>query len=98
MINFQLSDSALSISFVRNNRSFGPKGNRSCVECDVYEKIDDSLTFINRGIAICNPADTFDPRLGAHKALHSALAPLNLGKQERQQIHAQLDGWPWGSR
>ncbi len=98
MINFQTPHEAFSISFVSVNRTFGPKGNRQCIECDVYITDADSLTFLNRGIAICNPMDTFNSTIGAHKALHSALTTLGLPKATRQELHRQLEAWPWPSR
>lgn len=98
MINIQTKYEAFSVSFVLVNRTFGPKGSRQCVECDLYAVDQDTLVFINRGIAICNPADQFDARIGAHKALHSALTPLNLTKEARQDLHRQVEAWPWPSR
>lgn len=95
MINVQTSQGiGLSLSFVQVNRTFGDKGIRACIECDVYANGPSGMEFINRGISICNPADAFNPRIGAHKAVQSALTrAAGFTKEDRQAVHDQVESW-----
>ncbi len=92
MVNMTLmSGVKLSVSFVTNTRTFGGKGIRQVVECDVYLVEDEMMSFYSKGMAILNPLDKFDATVGARKALASAVC--GMPREERKHVQDQMTEW-----
>lgn len=81
----------LCVSFVTHNRTFGGKGLRQVVECDIYLVIDEVLNFYSKGMAVLNPLDTFDGKIGARKALASAVSGMS--RADRACLQDQMTEW-----
>lgn len=91
MINVKIGRHAYSMSFVTEQRTFGRNEIRPCVIADIYEYYQGIPTYLNRGIAICHPQDSFDPLKGAKKALASATWIFR--HDERKIFQTELESW-----
>lgn len=97
MVNVVLNkDASYTMAFSAGMKKFGPgeQGNRMVVDCEIYAQTDDTgRMFMTKGMAILNPLDKFDERIGFHKALASALTDWFADPAERKVFHDTLDGW-----
>lgn len=84
-----------SVSFNSEYRKFGPgeNGNRFVVNCKLYTHDREFGTFyVTEGMAILNPLDQYNERIGLHKALDSALNNI-FDRDEKKIFHDTIEGW-----
>jgi hypothetical protein len=97
MINAQISrDGAYFVGARQTVMTVGPLETRTTVEVEIYERYRDVLTFLTKGIAILNPLDKFNVRIGLHKAMASALNGLPIEVVEKKKFHDLMDEWADG--
>lgn len=69
-------------------KAFSRTDMRQCTVCEIYAP--DGM-LIAAGQAILNPLDAFNPRIGMHKAVESAVLTFDL--DTRRAFHRQVDEW-----
>lgn len=94
MVNVQLKHQAFCVLVSMQAFTIGPNENRTTVITKLYRKNPEKqLEFISEGVAILNPVDKFNSRIGIHKALESATAGLPFTLEEKRAFHAFADQW-----
>jgi len=96
MINVVLDKNRGRFCLLARQSTFtvGKGQNRVTVEVEIYENTyDGRLDFCSKGIALCHPADTFDARRGAQRALENALDPHCFSRVERKKFFDVLNSW-----
>jgi hypothetical protein len=95
MINVQIGKEAFCVIAQIAKGTVDKGQDRTLTVVKLYSRNPDTdvLEFINEGVAIMNPLDTFNPRVGLHKAMASALSPLDIDVDDKRQFHDAVVSW-----